>query len=115
MSNVEFVEKQEEKEDRVTELRIIPGGKEPPTEVNCWLDKVEKGTNFVVKDKTNLRDFQLTLFVLIDRYERTVVLANPQVPNPILVDPQQFCNKFSLFEDLGTVREPKEEETTIKE
>lgn len=94
----------------VVQLKTIPGGKEP-TDPNDWLSSLDKGTAFLVRDKSNPRDFAVYLFWLEDKISnKTVVLRVPQAPQNLYVYPLTFCARYSLHETLCVFDLPTQEE-----
>ena len=116
MSNEQSVESynKEEKEPKRVSLQLITGGKEPPKGDECWLDKLPIGSCFLVKENRNPQEFILGLFRIGSRSEKATVLNSPQLPGNLYVDAITFCNKYRLYEDLGVMITP-DEENEIKE
>jgi hypothetical protein len=94
-------QEEEGEEKKVVDLRLITGGKEPPDGGSSWLEKLEVGACFLVKEKNNPLDFNLGLFRLAEKTSKAVVLNTPHVPHNLYVDPVAFCNKYRMYEDLG--------------
>jgi len=93
---------EKEQENNMTELKAIIGGGTPPN--GNWLSELEVGTIFLAKDKTSA-DFSLMYLCLIDKTEKSVKLASPELPHPRFVDPSRFCQKYMWHETLGVVKE----------
>jgi hypothetical protein len=91
-----------EQENEMTELRTLVGGSTPPG--SNWLSELEIGTIFLAKDKTSA-DFSLMYLCLIDKTEKSVKLASPELPTPRFVDPNRFCQKYMWHETLAVVKE----------
>lgn len=92
---------------------LLTGGKEPPSTANCWLDKLEEGTLFLVSKQG---DFNLGLFLLLGRTsEKTTILVHKDNPNQKLyINPGVFCNTFRLYETLGVVKEEEEKPLSVE-
>jgi len=94
-------QEEEEKRHKVVDLRLLQGGKEPPSTGETWLEKKPIGACFLVKEKNNPMEFNLGLFRIDHKTDKAVILHHPPIPNPLYVDPVAFCNKYREFEDLG--------------
>lgn len=109
----------QEKDNNIVTLISIPGGKEPPSTTETWLDKLEEGTVFVIQDKQNPQDFALGLFKLVSREGtdgKVIVLVSPSFEKPIYVNPTRFCNRYTLYDTLITIKdEAIQEEAPIEE
>lgn len=97
------------KENKAVTLELIKdtGSKLPPIGAD-WLSEKEKGSVFLVQQR-NKPDYILGLFQLMDKTEKACVLMTPDHPKPIYVSPGRFCQVYSEFEDLGILREKKDE------
>jgi hypothetical protein len=93
---------EKEQENEMTELKTILGGATPPG--GNWLSELEIGTIFLAKDKTSA-DFSLMYLCLVDKTEKSIKLASPELPTPRFVDPNRFCQKYMLHETLGILKE----------
>lgn len=115
------VELKEEKDNIVVfEPKLITGGKEPPSEFNNWLDKLEVGLVFTCRDKlaTDIRQpnyFALALFKIGGRDGKVTFLLSPDNPTGLPVDSQRFCNRFDLFETIDTFVEEGQQQTVLQE
>lgn len=99
----EFNQDQEQEEEiKRVSLKIIDGGKQPPLDGN-WLKDLETGTVFLVRLKNNLNDFNLGLFRIEEKTEKSVILRTPSVQQSIYVIPQVFCRMYDLYETLAVV------------
>ena len=108
IKNDKFEEKElDEEENKVVDLRLVPGGKEP-TDPGNWLSELEEGTVFLIRDK-HTADFNLGLFHLIKKTDKSVLLfTNVNTEIYTYVDPRRFCNKYVLHEILGKIEKEKE-------
>ena len=118
-----IVVKEEEKEDNVVSLKLVQGGKEPPSFGGSdWLSKLEVGTVFFV-ESMNSGSFALGLFRLVKKDNKVIVLNSPDVlevgpdgrsqPKDIYINPTRFCNQHRLYQEVGVLdfkQEEKEEE-----
>lgn len=102
-SYTDELERLEEKKQHVPDLRIITGGKEPPSTGKTWLDELAPGTCFVAKEMGNTRQWLLHKFIVLGRSEKTTHLASPASSQQLPVDPITFCNIHRLHENLGIV------------
>ena len=105
---------EEEKEfKRVPDLKLITGGKEPPTTSSGnWLKDLEVGTVFFVHNKLDRADFNLLLFRLEGKdgpNNKLICIRSPVMPKEIYVDPHRFCNRYDLYHTYGVMLLPKEE------
>jgi hypothetical protein len=84
------------------QLRLLRGGKGPPintTGIN-WLRGLTKNTAFTCKRKTGA-DY-LDLYIIAFKYEKSVILVSGLDNNlRFVVDPEDFCKKYNLFEVIG--------------
>jgi hypothetical protein len=91
-------------------FKLITGGKEPPSESSCWLEKMPVGSIFFVQEKNPLA-FALGCFKLVDIegiVNKAYILIELNTPaQPIPVVPNRFCNKYMLYENLGIHNEKK--------
>ena len=102
-------EEQEEEENNVVSLKLITGGKEPPSTGSDWLSALEDGTIFYVQNKLNPMDFSLGVFRLAKREGKVVVLQSTMLPREIYVNPVRFCNNYLLYENMGVIVYKEEE------
>lgn len=89
----------DEEEVRVPQLKLLRGGKGPPTNTSGvnWLRGLQKNAAFACKKKGNT-DY-LELYIVAFKHDKTVILVNGLDNNHrFAVDPQEFCKKYSLFE-----------------
>lgn len=107
--------KLEEKEERVVDLKLIKGGKEPPTFTgNNWLSDLPEGTMFFVNSKTDPLDFSLGLFQLVKKEGKVIILWSPEIrepdgrPKDIFVNSNRFCNRYMLYQQV-CVLSPEEQ------
>ena len=105
---IPFIKKQEE-EENMLEGKLLTGGKGPSDSTN-WLENLEIGTIFLIEDRQSA-DFNLGHFKLVDKTEKACILASSVLPQPVFVNSFRFCQKYRLFEDLGTIKE--EEDTKV--
>lgn len=103
MQNLSMEEKEEK--DNIVSLKLIQGGKEPPSTGSDWLSALEVGTVFFVQSKTNPMDFNLGLFRVSKKEERVIMLQSPMLPKEIYVNPIRFCNNYLLYQEVGIVKE----------
>lgn len=118
--NADLLRRAEEAEREVKDLKeevkatgpklvLLPGGKEPPTTANCWLERFEIGTIFIIQSKNDPMDFTLGLFKLVGVegiQSKAYILMSPSMEKPIYVNPVRFCNKYSLYDTVAVVVEP---------
>jgi hypothetical protein len=103
-------EQEEETMGDIEYLRTVTGGKEPPQDGN-WLSQLEKGSIFLAEPKRNPQDFTLGEFILMDKTERSVLVASPTTPGQRLWwNPVRFCGQYALREVLGVLGESSQEE-----
>lgn len=90
-------------------LKLITGGKDSD---GPWLMNLEQGTIFVIRDLGDPRNFNLGQFQLVSKTEKSVLLYT-NIGGKILtrVDPSRFCQRYSLVEILGIVREDEPQES----
>lgn len=109
------LDQQEENEEefKVVNLKLITGGKEPPTPGSGnWLKDLEVGTVFFVENKLDRTDFNLLLFRLEGKdgpFNKLICIRSPVMPKEIYVDPHRFCNRYDLYHEYGVMLLPKEE------
>jgi len=88
-------------------LRVIKGGREAPMSGDptppCWLKGLPEGQVFLVKD-TQTKSFILHQFDVDWIHGEAYRLSSYPDDSKLWVDPQWFCNRFSLVEDLGNIR-----------
>lgn len=111
---------EEEKDNSPMTLKLITGGKGPPSTDGNWFTDMDIGTLFLVQAKArspqSANDFNLGLFKLVGKEgatQRVMVLACASVPEPLYVDPVRFTNVYNLYEVLGVQKQeedPKDEE-----
>lgn len=97
---------EEDKEIKQVSLKLITGGKEPPTTTGNWLKDLEDGSVFFVQNKVDLRDFNLVLFRLEGKAgvnDKVVCLRSPNLPKEFYVDPHRFCNMYNLHHTEGVM------------
>jgi hypothetical protein len=87
-----------EKDEPLPMLRLITGGKgNPPSKGNNWLKDLQKNSVFTCKKKGT--HAELELYIVAFKHEKTMVLVDGLNSNPRrAVDPEGFCNLYSLFE-----------------
>lgn len=77
-------------------LRLITGGKGPPTTGSDWLSALKRGAVFTCKRK-GLPD--LELLIIAFKHAKTIVLVDGLNQSPRKAwDPVEFCKLYSLFE-----------------
>lgn len=111
----ETEQEQEEVFNNVVELKLITGGKDsgPKDPTGNFMADMEIGTIFLVKDKTNAKDFSLGQFQLVDKTDKSCLIAQTLNGKMLaFVDPVWFCSKYQLWEVLAII---KEEETQLEE
>lgn len=96
----------ERQDGTVTELRVLQGGKEPPTSGENWLDRLPIGTVFWAQSKTNPMDFVLKLFRIHTKEGKVITLQAIQIQENIPVNSTRFCNNYLLYEQVGVIMEP---------
>ena len=114
--------KKEEKEDNVTELKVIEGGKLdlagkiPPGEVN-WLKYLDEGSVFITKEKNNFRNFIGTQFLLMMKTDHCARFRGytKETADPFWVIMDRFCNVHALVEVLAILKPEQEEQEEDKD
>lgn len=101
--NDEQEEQQEEKESNVVDLKLIGGSNNPPD--GNWLAGLELGTMFLARNKQNRNDYNLGLFRVVEKTEKSVVVRNPQIAYNLYLVPEVFCKAYDLHENLGVIEE----------
>lgn len=96
-----------EEDKKIVDLKLITGGKDSD---GPWLMKLEEGTVFVIRDLGDPRNFNLGQFQLVSKTDKSVLLYT-NIGGKILtrVDPSRFCQRYSLVEILGIVRDEPQE------
>lgn len=113
--NDTLIDLEEERLKRMVDLKMVGGSNNPPD--GDWLSTLEIGTVFLVSDKIDLRQFNLVVYRLVGKTEKSYILRNPSVPQNIYVK-SSFCNSHNLHEKLGLVLddlEPKQEQEETTE
>lgn len=101
-----------EKDIKVVALQVVGGRDTGNTDDPNWLLKMEVGTIFLIKDKGNVKEFNLGQFQLIEKFEKSVLLVSSL--NGVIktfVDPVWFCSKYQLWEILALATQQEQEET----
>lgn len=96
-------EEEQEERKKVVDLKLITGGKEPPEGGESWIEKLDVGSCFLVRDKSSPLEFNLGLFRLAEKTTKAVVLQTPHVAHNLYVDPVRFCNRYMMYENLGVM------------
>lgn len=104
----------EEKKEikKVTNLRLITGGGEPPNKTGNWLKDMEPGTVFFVRATSPSKDFNLYMFQLLGKEgtnSSVICLRSPLQPKEQYVEPNRFCSQFELHHSMGVLYIPEEE------
>lgn len=93
-----------------THLRLVTGGKGPPTDdmTLTWINDLELGSLTLGRDKTNQRNFILKLFVIVNRnFDKSATLVsfqNLDGPNTTLwIDTKEFCRQYSYVDVLEVI------------
>jgi len=99
---------EQEEENKVVDLKLITGGKEPPSTGSDWLSNLELGTVFYAQhkvDSPNYPSHVLELFRLDRREGKVVILQmeSPLGPKRIPVNSVRFCNRYSLFHEVMVI------------
>lgn len=99
-----------EKEDDPVPLwipRVITGGKEPPSEYECWLERLPVGTVFIAGYMTH---YHGDLYELLWKGSKYYLLHQEGMyERDLYVLPHRFSNEHLEYEILGH-NPPKEEE-----
>src|ERR1041385_3442125 len=112
-----------EEEDNIVDFKpklVAVGGKEPPSEFNNWLDKLDVGAVFTAQDKLATSPqqpnyFMLALFKIGGRDGKVTFLQSQDNPGGFPVNTQRFCNRFDLFETIDTYVEEGQQQTVLQE
>lgn len=86
----------------MTKLKVITGGKGPPTTTGGvnWLNGLPRGTAFSCKKK-GYPDF-LEIYIVAFKYEKTIILVDGfKTDNRFAVDPEEFSKKYIYWETVG--------------
>lgn len=107
-------QEENEEEPKIVEgLRLITGGKEPPsTGSGNWLKDLDVGTVFFVCSKLDRSNEKLLMFRLEGKdgpNNKLICIRSPEFPKEIYVDPQRFVNKFDMYMSYGVLELPKQE------
>lgn len=73
-----------------------------------WLMDQPEGAMIVIRDNdlAHQKDFNLPVFTIVHKTDRTVRICNPTANIDSRVDPVRFCNRYSLVEVLCIVDIP---------
>jgi len=106
-----------QKGSRVTNLKLITGGRDGDGSDMNWLQGLEIGTIFLVKEKrtpqATLPSFMLLCYCLVFKTDKACKLASENTQlGDVYVDPIRFCERYDLFEVIGKVpmEQPQAEE-----
>lgn len=90
------------------------GGFGGGTVSDVWLDNYPEGTVFLAQEKGNT-NFLYPCFILSGRFEKAVFLLQDTGQGShvsMWVNPQRFCNRYSLVQVLQVLDRPQKEEGT---
>jgi hypothetical protein len=114
MSDITLKEKEEEEvKMEKPKLQLITGGKEQPPGTGNWLRDLDVGTVFFVQDKKDFSNPMLESFRLLSKdgpNDKVVALQSFRSKDPLYVDPQRWCHKFSLHHTVGVILTKEEQE-----
>ena len=86
----------DEEEVKYPRLRLLQGGKGPPTTGENWLKDLKKGAVFTCKPKGS---GILMLYIIAFKHTKSMILVDGLNNGPrIAVDPVEFCRLHSFFE-----------------
>lgn len=88
--------------------RVITGGKEPPSEYECWLERLPVGTVFIAGD-TN--DVYGKLYELIFKGEHfyLIHMMIDDTANDLYINPRKWCSVHREYEILHLEGENNEQ------
>jgi len=100
MTLTEILDEEEKKAHPKPQLRVITGGKGPPTDNSNsedWLINLQKGAVFSCKRRNTT--VELDVYGVSFKHPKTVVLFNALgTTPPRAVDTREFCKQYILFE-----------------
>ncbi len=98
-----------EEEKIMPKLRLITGGKGPPTATGVnWLKDLKKGAVFTCKRKG--MTCELELLIVAFKHDKTIVLVDGLNGAPRrAVDPSEFCKQYDWFETIQEAEQLPEE------
>jgi hypothetical protein len=115
-------------ETTVPKLRLLRGGKGPPSDTGGpnWMAELAVGSVFSCRKKGQSEKFALMMLQILFRHARTIIVSDALNNNPnIPIDEIEFCKCHELVEvisqgdpnghDLRTVRPPGVEDNVDAE
>jgi len=85
-----------EEEVAYPRLRLLQGGKGPPTTGVNWLKDLKRGAVFTCKPKGS---GILLLYIIAFKHTKSMILVDGLNNGPrIAIDPEEFCRLHSFFE-----------------
>lgn len=90
--------------------RVITGGKEPPSEYECWLEKLPINSIFVACKINGYLGAKYTLLYKGEIFYLLTREITEGYEEDVYVHPRKFCNEHQDYEVLGLDNPPKEEE-----
>ena len=111
MSTAFDITKKEEEDKIAPKLRLITGGKGPPTyNEGDWLSPIEEETTILIQ-KINDQNFSLGQATVVMKLTKAILLAIVgQSKEMVWVDPNRFSSQYRRFDTVQTAQEAQEEQ-----
>ena len=96
------VAEMDEKEHTYPTLRLLRGGKGPPSDNTPhpdWLSPLKAGAVFTCRKKGQAENYALMMLQIMFKHAKTIIIGDALNNNPYApIDPVEFCKKHDLFE-----------------
>jgi hypothetical protein len=112
MTSVEAIEEEAKMEHTYPTLRLLRGGKGPPSDdgpKENWMKDLEVGTVFSCRKKGQSENYALMMLQLCFKHDKTYIIADSLNSNPYAaIDPIEFCKRHDFFELIEKGKTPQE-------
>jgi len=110
MSTAFDITKKEEEDKIAPKLRLITGGKGPPTyNEGDWLSPIEEETTILIQ-KINDQNVSLGQATVVMKLTKAILLTIVgQSKEIVWVDPNRFCSIYRRYDTVQTAQEAQEE------
>lgn len=100
MTVTEVLEEAGLKVTKYPHLRLLSGGGNPPENGGInWLNGLPQGTAFTCKK--NGSKWELELFIVAFKYQRSIVLVDAFNQGRFAIDPEEWCKRYTYWETIG--------------
>lgn len=93
--------------------RVITGGKEPPSENECWLEKLPVGTVFVARGSQDVYGKLFELMYKGERFYLITMIVDDNV-NDLYINPWMWCSIHPDYEILPNPPIEEEEDNEFR-